>query len=47
MKRHIRENFYVVGEGILTFDEKYQPTCQTPSTIAALRKFRFSRQHRN
>lgn len=43
MKRHIRDNFYVVGEGILTFDDKYQPTCQIPSTIAALRKFRFSR----
>ena len=43
MKRHIRENCYVVGEGILTFDGKYQPTCQTPSTITALRKFRFSR----
>jgi hypothetical protein len=43
MKRHVRDNFYVVGEGILTFDEKHQPTCQTPSTIAALRKFRFSR----
>lgn len=43
MKRHIRDNFYVVGEGILTFDEKYQPACQIPSTIAALRKFRFSR----
>jgi hypothetical protein len=43
MKRHSRDNFYVVGEGILTFDEKHQPTCQLPSTIAALRKFRFSR----
>jgi hypothetical protein len=39
----MRDNFYVVGEGILTFDEKGDPVVRTPSTIAELRKFRFSR----
>lgn len=43
MKRHGRENFFVVGEGILTYDDKHQPMRQRPSTEAALRKFRFSR----
>jgi hypothetical protein len=43
MKRHIREDYYVVGEGILGFDEKKKPVCRRPSTIAETRKFRFSR----
>jgi Animal haem peroxidase len=43
MKRHIRDNYYVVGEGVLTYDEHGQPVCYQPSTIAELRKFRFSR----
>jgi hypothetical protein len=43
MKRHNRDNFYVVGEGILTYDDKHRPVTQLASTIAALRKFRFSR----
>lgn len=43
MKRHMRDNYYVVGEGILTHDYKGQPISQRPSTTAALRKFRFSR----
>ncbi|AGL20066.1 heme peroxidase family protein [Actinoplanes sp. N902-109] len=42
MKRHQRENYYVVGEGILTTDGK-NAVCERPSTEAALRKFRFSR----
>ncbi|WP_211303884.1 peroxidase family protein [Pseudosporangium ferrugineum] len=42
MKRHMRENYYVVGEGILTTDGK-SGVCERPSTEAALRKFRFSR----
>ena len=42
VKRHIRENYYVVGEGILTTDGK-SGVCERPSTEAALRKFRFSR----
>jgi len=43
MKRHTRDNFYVVGEGILTQDESGSPICCRPSTEAELRKFRFSR----
>ena len=42
MKRHIRDNYYVVGEGIYT-RERGRVVCQRPSTTASLRKFRFSR----
>ena len=42
VKRHMRENYYVVGEGILTTDGK-SGVCERPSTEASLRKFRFSR----
>jgi hypothetical protein len=38
----MRENYYVVGEGILTTDGK-GGICERPSTEASLRKFRFSR----
>lgn len=38
----MRENYYVVGEGILTTDSN-GGVCERPSTEAALRKFRFSR----
>jgi hypothetical protein len=38
----MRENYYVVGEGILTTDGK-GGVCERPSTEASLRKFRFSR----
>ena len=38
----MRENYYVVGEGILTTDGK-SGICERPSTEASLRKFRFSR----
>ena len=43
MKRHVRDNYYVVGEGILASGAKGEPCTYRPSTIAALRKFRFSR----
>jgi hypothetical protein len=43
MKRHMRDNYYVVGEGILTRDHDGAPICERPSTTASLRKFRFSR----
>lgn len=43
MKRHARDNYYVVGEGILTGDGQGNPVCLRPSTMAELRKFRFSR----
>ncbi|GAA3396391.1 peroxidase family protein [Cryptosporangium minutisporangium] len=42
MKRHVRDEFYVLGEGILTH-ENGKPYCRRPSTTASLRKFRFSR----
>lgn len=43
MPRHMRDNYYVVGEGVLTSDQQGRPICQRPSTAASLRKFRFSR----
>ncbi|SDZ42352.1 Animal haem peroxidase [Micromonospora pattaloongensis] len=43
MKRHMREDYFVVGEGVLSFDDEHQPATQRPSTTAELRKFRFSR----
>lgn len=43
MKRHIRDNFFVVNEGILTTDDSGKPVTLRPSTVAELRKFRFSR----
>lgn len=42
MKRHVRTNFFVVGEGVLRF-ENGKPTRERPTTTAELRKFRFSR----
>ncbi|SHN45916.1 peroxidase family protein [Cryptosporangium aurantiacum] len=42
MKRHVRDEFYVLGEGILTHEDG-EPHCRRPSTTASLRKFRFSR----
>lgn len=43
MKRHNRDIFYVIGEGILTYDDKCHPVTHPVSTMAELRKFRFSR----
>ncbi|MEN3609758.1 heme peroxidase family protein [Plantactinospora sp. ZYX-F-223] len=43
MKRHMREDYLVEGEGLLCFDDKREPTTRRPSTTAELRKFRFSR----
>ena len=43
MKRHQRDNYFVVGEGIYTYDGKGPGVCERPSTAAELRKFRFSR----
>ncbi|MEV4756655.1 heme peroxidase family protein [Micromonospora sp. NPDC049559] len=39
----MREDYFVVGEGLLSFGERREPTCRRPSTAAELRKFRFSR----
>ncbi|GII22619.1 peroxidase family protein [Planosporangium mesophilum] len=43
MKRHMRDDYFVVGEGLLSFDDQGQPVAERPSTTAELRKFRFSR----
>jgi hypothetical protein len=43
MKRHNRDDYYVVGEGILTFDTNGNPATIRPSAVADVRKFRFSR----
>ena len=44
MKRHVRYNYYVVGEGLLYCDSKGQPTTDpTPGDVPQIRKFRFSR----
>lgn len=43
MKRHIQHSYYVVGEGLWTFDAAQQPACAVPAPHAELRMFRFSR----
>ncbi|WP_239311091.1 heme peroxidase family protein [Frankia sp. Cj3] len=43
MKRHNRDDYYVIGEGILTLDSNDEPITVRPSAIAEVRKFRFSR----
>jgi hypothetical protein len=43
MRQHGRDNFYVVGEGVYTTGAEEVSVLQEPSTLAALRKFRFSR----
>ncbi len=43
MKRHVRNSFFVVGEGVLEFDNTGEATTRQPSTTEELRRFRFSR----
>ena len=44
MKRHIRYNYYVVGEGMLYCDSRGKPvTDPMPGDVPEMRKFRFSR----
>jgi hypothetical protein len=43
MKRHVRDSFFVVGEGVLEFDDKGGAVTRQPSTAEELRRFRFSR----
>ena len=43
MKRHVRDSFFVVGEGVLEFDGTGEATTRQPSTAEELRRFRFSR----
>ncbi|SDC16080.1 peroxidase family protein [Actinokineospora iranica] len=43
MRKHGRDSFFVVGEGVLEFDANGEPTASQPSTAEELRRFRFSR----
>ncbi|SMD20857.1 peroxidase family protein [Lentzea albidocapillata] len=43
MKRHVRDSFFVVGEGVLEFDGRGGTITRQPSTAEELRRFRFSR----
>ena len=43
MKRHSRDTFFVVGEGVLSFDAQGKPTTTPPTTLEEMRRFRFSR----
>jgi hypothetical protein len=43
MKKHGVESFFVVGEGVLEFDQDGNPTTRQPLTDEELRRFRFSR----
>ena len=43
MKRHARDSFFVVGEGVLEFDRNGVATAREPLTAEELRRFRFSR----
>jgi hypothetical protein len=43
MKRHNRDDYYIVGEGIWTFGQDRKAAMVRPSAVADVRKFRFSR----
>jgi hypothetical protein len=43
MNKHGVDSFFVVGEGVLEFDEDGNPTTRQPETDEELRRFRFSR----
>lgn len=43
MKRHVQHSYYVVGEGLWTFDDTQHPACTSPVAAAEVRMFRFSR----
>jgi heme peroxidase len=43
MSHHARDSFFVVGEGVLEFDENGEPAARQPLTVEELRRFRFSR----
>jgi Animal haem peroxidase len=43
MKKHGVDSFFVVGEGVLEFDQDGNPTTRQPLTDEELRRFRFSR----
>lgn len=43
MRKHARDSFFVVGEGVLEFDKDGQPAQRAPRAGEELRQFRFSR----
>ncbi len=43
MNKHGVDSFFVLGEGVLEFDEGGNPTTRQPETDEELRRFRFSR----
>jgi len=43
MRKHGQSSFFVVGEGVLEFDGKGEPTTRQPLSDEELRRFRFSR----
>lgn len=43
MRKHARDSFFVVGEGVLEFDKDGQPAARPPLAGEELRRFRFSR----
>ena len=43
MRKHARDSFFVVGEGVLEFDADGRPDTRQPLTGEELRRFRFSR----
>jgi hypothetical protein len=43
MRKHVRDSFFVVGEGVLEFDREGRPSVRRPMTDEELRRFRFSR----
>lgn len=43
MSGHGRDSFFVIGEGVLEFDEHGEPAARQPLTVEELRRFRFSR----
>src|SRR5439155_1971419 len=44
MKRHMRDTYFIVDEGIYYYDSKEGPKCdKRPGDVPEMRKFRFSR----
>jgi len=43
MRKHARDSFFVVGEGVLEFGQDGQPRTRQPLSGEELRRFRFSR----
>jgi hypothetical protein len=43
MTKHARDSFFVVGEGVLEFDQDGRPSTRQPLAGEELRRFRFSR----